>query len=160
MAKNTRVCDIKFQTSGDDAKTMEYNPASGGQKSLTVGPRLVPIPAPGNTYTTNVSAAPTPLPALGGLIAVYNNAGTAGSITIGGPAITALAIGATDAAGNVGVACPPNAWTYLAMSNNLYVISSAATLITYIIEDPTFFAQESGTYKQTQDPRTWLPINS
>lgn len=151
--KITRVCDIKFQVSGNDAQSLEYNPASGGQKSLIVGPRLLPIPTSATTWTTMPTAA-TALPALGLNIAVYNNAGAVGSIVIGGSTITTLAPGAVDASGNVGVALPPNAWTYLSMSYNQYVITSASTVLVYIIEDPTRLIQETGPYAQQNNGNT------
>lgn len=156
MAKNNRVIDIKFLQDPDQIKSIEYNPPSGGQKSLIVGPRLEPIPI-ATGYTTDASTKRA-LPHLGLNLAIYNNAGAVGSVTIGGSAITALAPGATDAAGNVGVACPPNAWTYLSMGNNQYIIATAATLLVYIIEDPTRIAQESGPYAQ-QNAANTQPIS-
>ena len=83
-----------------------------------------------------------------------------GSIVIGNNAITSLAPGAVDAFGNVGVPCPPNAWTYLSMSYNQYVISSAATLLTYIIEDSTWINQETGAFVQQNVPGFVPPVNS
>lgn len=156
MAKNNRVIDIKFLQDSDQIKSIAYNPASGGQKSLIVGPRLLPIPIAGG-YTTNASTR-VALPILGANLAIYNNAGTVGSVTIGDSSITALAPGATDVAGNVGAACPPNAWTYLSMGNNQYIITSGATLLVYIIEDPTRIAQESGSYAQ-QNAANTQPIS-
>jgi hypothetical protein len=147
MAKNNRVIDNAFLQDPNGIKAAEYNPASGGQKSLAVGPRLLPIPTGATTWTTTPTTR-TALPALGLNIAVYNNSGAVGSIVIGGIAITTLAPGATDASGNVGVACPPNAWTWLSMSNNQYVITSVSTLLVYIMEDPTRIAPETGPYAQ------------
>jgi len=158
MAKNTRAIDQKWQISGEDAKSIEYNPASGAQKSLTVGPRLLPIPI-ASGYTTN-AAAGIILPEYGMNLAIYNNAGAVGSITAGTGTLTALAVGATDASGNVGVACPPNAWTYLSMGYNRQIITSAATLIVYIIEDPTRFIQETGPFISQNVPGFVPPVNS
>lgn len=159
--KNNRQCDIKFQISGDDAKSMEYNPASGGQKSLTVGPRYLPIPIVSGgvpAWKTNVTTA-TGLPVPGMILAIYNNSGTAGSVTVGqSAAVTSQAIGAVDANGNVGVACTPNAWTYLSMGNNQWIIGSEATLIVYIMEDPTRFVQQTGPYVQQNNNGT-LPVS-
>ena len=137
--KFNRVIDNRFLQDPNQIESVEYNPASGGQKSLIVGPRLLPIQIAGG-YTTDVSGK-VALPFLGANLAIYNNSATAASIVAGASTITALAIGATDASGNVGVALPPNAWSYLSMGNNQYVISSAATAIVYIIEDPTRIAQ-------------------
>jgi hypothetical protein len=153
MAKNQRVVDMAFLNSGPDIESIEYNPASGAQKALLVGPRLLPIPLSGTTWTTDASTRRA-LPILGANIAVYNNAGAVASIVIGGSTITTLAPGATDASGNVGVALPPNAWTYLSMSNNQYVITSAATALVYIVEDPTRIIQETGPYAQQNNGNT------
>jgi hypothetical protein len=127
-----------------DIVSIEYNPASGAQKSLIVGPRYLPIQISGG-YTTNASAGLI-LPQLGAILAIYNTAGTAGSVTIGGPATTSLAIGATDANGNVGVACAPNAYTYISAGNNQYIFTSASTLLVYVMEDPTRIIQETGAF--------------
>jgi len=156
MAKNNRVIDNKFLQDPDQIKSVEYNPASGGQKSLTVGPRLIPIQIAGG-YTTNVSTK-TALPYLGANLAIYNNAGAVGAVTIGDTTITALAPGAVDANGNVGAACPPNAWSYLSAGNNQFIISTASTLLVYIIEDPTRIAQETGPYAQ-QNAQNTQPIS-
>lgn len=163
MAKINRVIDNAFISSPHDVQSTEYNPASGGQKSLIVGPRYLPIPivtAGSATWKTNVTSA-TALPSLGMILAIYNNAGTAASITVGQDAtVTSQAIGAVDANGNVGVALPPNAWTYLSMGANQWIIASAATVIVYIIEDPTKIIRESGAYIQQNVPSTALPVNS
>ena len=87
-------------------------------------------------------------------------AGTVGSITAGTGTLTALAVGATDANGNVGVACPPNAWSYLSMGYNRQIITSAATLLVYIIEDPTKFIQETGPFINQNVPGFVPPVNS
>ncbi len=158
--KNARVCDQKYQISGDDAKSLEYNPASGAQKSLPIGPRLLPIPTGMGTWTTTPNGAATPLPNLGLNIAVYNNSGTVGSIVIGGKTIVTLAPGVIDSSGNVGVPCPPNAWTYLSMSYNQYVITSAATLLVFIIEDPTWLNQQTGPLVPQNVPGFVPPVNS
>ena len=147
MAKRQRVVDNAFLNSGNDVQSIEYNPAAGAQKSLLVGPRLEPIPV-ASGWTTN-AASVVALPQLGMNLAIYNNAGTAGSVTVGkASTVAALAIGAVDASGNVGVACPPNAWTYLSMGSNQYIITNAATLIVYVVEDPTRIVQETGPYAQ------------
>ena len=149
--KFNRVVDNRFLQDPNQIDAVEYNPASGGEKSLIVGPRLLPIPivtAGVAAYSTNVTAA-TAMPYLGALLAIYNNSGTVGTVTVGqSAAVTSQAIGTSDANGNVGVACAPNAYTYLSMGNNQWIIGSAATLFVYIIEDPTRIAQETGPYAQ------------
>ena len=157
-AKIQRVIDNAFLNSGLDIDSIEYNPASGGQKSLIVGPRLLPIPI-STGFTTNASAG-LALPNLGINLAIYNNSGTAGSATISSAVAASLAIGATDASGNVGVACAPNAWTYLSNGANRYLITSAATLIVYIIEDPTKIIQQTPPLVQQNVPGYVPPVNS
>lgn len=142
-AKTQRNIDNKFLNSGNDAQSIEYNPASGGQKALLVGPRLLPIPNGAAAWKTNITVA-TALPLPGATLWIYNNAGAAGSVTVGHDAtVTALAIGAVDASGHVGVACPPNQYTQVSMGFNQWIIGNAATLICYIVEDPTFFTQQT-----------------
>lgn len=147
MPKINRVVDMAFLQDPSQIESIEYNPASGGKKSLAVGPRLLPIQISGG-YTTAANGTPVALPFIGANIAVYNNASSVASIVIGGSTITSLAPGVVDASGNVGVPCSANSWTYLSMSYNQYVITSAATLLVYIIEDPTRLAQETGPYAQ------------
>jgi|ERR1035437_2004400 hypothetical protein len=159
MAKNNRVVDIGSLQDPSQIKSVEYNPSAGAEKVLIIGPRLIPIPivtAGSPTWSTNISAA-TALPYLGANLAIYNNAGSAGSVTVGqASTVTSQAIGAFDSSGNVGVACPPNSYTYVSMGSNQWIIGSASTLIAYIIEDPTRIAQETGPYAQQNVPGTQL----
>lgn len=142
--KINRVIPITALSDSMSIDSIVYNFQSGANKNLPIGPHLLPIPTSSTTWTTNVSAGPVALPAIGMNLAIYNNAGTAGSITIGATsALASLAIGATDVNGNVGCACPPNAWTYLSMGNNQYVVSSAATLIVYLIDDSTYISPDA-----------------
>ncbi len=141
MPKNKRVVDLNTLADPNSIESTEFNWQSGGKKSLHIGPHLLPIPTGAASWTTNASAR-LGLPVAGMNLAVYNNAGAVGSVSIGDNTITALAAGAVDASGRVGVACPPNAWTYISMGNNRFVITTAATLLTYIIEDDTSIAQQ------------------
>ena len=139
--KINRVIPITALSDSMSIDSIVYNFQSGANKNLPIGPHLLPIPTSSTTWTTSVNAAAVGLPAVGMNLAIYNNAGTAGSITIGAtPAVTSQAIGAVDTNGNVGCACPPNSWTYLSMGNNQWVISSAATLIVYMIDDSTYIS--------------------
>lgn len=159
MAKINRAIDTATLQDPHQIDSVEYNWQSGGKKSLKVGPHLLPIPivtAGAQAYTTDVSGSAVALPYIGANLAIYNNAGSAASITIGGVGVTSQAIGASDANGNVGVALPPNAWTYLSMGNNQYLRSSAATVIVYMIEDSTRLIQETGPYAQQFVPGTQL----
>lgn len=163
MPKNNRAIDTASLQDPNGIKAAEYNPSSGGQKSLIVGPKFLPIRnvtagVPG--YTTNITAA-TAIPYRGAILAIYNNSGTAGSVTVGqNNTVTSQAIGAVDANGNVGIACPPNAYTYVSMGYDQWIIGSAATLICYIMEDPTRIVQESGPFVQQNVPGFSPPINS
>ncbi len=126
---------------------LEYSNSSGAKKVAEVGRHLLPIPyksAPTViSFKTDVSTA-TQLPSMGRCLAVYNNAGAVGSITLGEDGtVVSLAPGTTDAAGHVGIPCPPNAWTYIACDNQNWVISSAATLLTFLIDDGTSIKQEA-----------------
>ena len=119
-------------------ENLMYNNASGARKSVQVGPHLLPLPTPGvgTGYTTNVSAAAYALPSAGRNLAVYNNSGSVAAITLGTTSsITALAVGVSDDNGNVGIACLPNAYTYIATGYSNWIISSSANLIVYLIND-------------------------
>ena len=120
---------------------LEYSKSAGSKKVSEVGRHLLAIPflsAGVLTYTTDATTARR-LPNAGLCLAVYNNAGAVGSITLGtgNSAPTVLASGVTDATGNVGIPCAPNTWTYIACDNNVWVIASASTLLTFIIDDET-----------------------
>lgn len=126
---------------------LEFNPPAGSQKVSEVGRSLLPlkyINAGTLTYTTDASTARI-LDGPGACLAVYNNSGSLGSITLGSgnSAPTVLAAGATNTNGGVGIPCAPNAWTYIACSNNNWVISSASTLLVFLIEDNTAIKVEN-----------------
>lgn len=131
-------------------EAIAYNEASGAKKVAEVGRHLLPLPTPGTGtgYTTNVTTV-TSLP-LGVNLAVYNNAVAVGSITLGSAStVASLAPGVTDTAGNVGIACAPNAWTYIATADQHWVIASAATLLTYMIDDPSTIVIQPQTNAST-----------
>jgi hypothetical protein len=117
-----------------------YNQAAGANKVTEVGRHLLPLPTPGSGtgYTTNVSSAAYALPSPGRNLAVYNTSGTAGAITFGTDStVTALAAGVTDSSGRVGLPCQGNAWSYFAAGYSSWVISSASTLLVFLINDDT-----------------------
>lgn len=121
-------------------ENLTYSNPAGSQKTSEVGRHLLPLPKPtvGNGYTTDVSSAAYALPGAGKNIAVYNTSGTAGSVTFGADGtVTSLAAGATDVNGNVGLPCPGNAWSYFAGGYSNWVISSASTLLVFLINDDT-----------------------
>ena len=142
--KYRRVTSIAGDGSPYDADVIENNYHSGAKKTLNVGPHLIPIPT-GTGWTTQATAA-TGLPKAGMNVAIYNNAGAVGTVTIGNtPSVTSQALGAVDANGNAGVPCPPNSWTYLSMGNNTWIITSAATMFVYLVEDSTWIAAQSSS---------------
>jgi hypothetical protein len=114
-----------------------YNEAAGAQKNMEVGRHLKPIQVDATTWSTDCSTARR-LPSKGKNLAVYNNAGAIGAVTLGDAAgMTALAAGATDASGNVGIPCPAGQWTYIACNDKQFVRSTASTLLVFLIEDDT-----------------------
>jgi len=124
---------------------MQYSSAAGSQKVSEVGRHLLPLNATGTTFTTNATTS-IALPNQGCCLAVYNNAGTVGSITLGESASTnlSLAVGVTDSVGHVGIPCAPNAWTYIACSVQQWVIASAATLLVFLVDDNTYIRPALG----------------
>lgn len=117
----------------------QYNESAGAQKQVDVGPKLTGIPT-ATTPITVCNAAPVPLPSKGRSVAVYNNAGSMATITFGDANVTSQAIGVTQAGttSSVGIPCPPNAWTHLSAGDATHLITSAATLFVFLIEDDSF----------------------
>lgn len=126
-----------------------YNNAAGAQKNAEVGRHLKPLNDGAGGFTTNATSIKT-LPALGKNIAVYNNAGTVASVTLGETSGQAsLAAGVCDASGHVGIPCQPNSWTYIACNMSQYVIASAATLMVFVITDDTYIRRQSADNAST-----------
>jgi len=117
--------------------SLAYSVPAGAYKNMPIGPHLKPFTADGSTFTTNATTAVN-LGQPGLMLAVYNNSGTIGSVTVSLLQAASLAPGVTDVLGNVGVACTPNSWTYISMADAIWVIASAATLLVYIIDDDTY----------------------
>lgn len=147
MAKNIRNLQGQNVQDPSAIANLEYNDAAGSKKVSEVGRHLLPlkfISGGAVAYTTDASTARR-LDSPGRCLAVYNNAGALGSITLGNvtAAPVVLAAGVTDANGNVGIPCQPNAWTYIACDDNYWVIASAATLLVFVIDDKTAIKQEA-----------------
>jgi hypothetical protein len=139
--KKMRQMDGRDTTDPSNINNLTYNEASGGFKNLNIGPFLKPIRTGTNSYTTDATTARSVRK--GSIIAIYNNSGTLGAITCGDSAsMTALAAGATDTNGNVGIPCPPNTWTYIATNDKQFIRTTAATLLTFIIEDETYITSQ------------------
>jgi len=150
MAKNQRTQEGATIQDPGAINNIEHNPAAGAQKNIDVGGHLIPLKIiSGSTlaYTTDASTRRA-LDNLGVSLAVYNNAATMGSITLGEDnTVTSLAAGVTDAAGHVGIPCPPNSWTRISAGTQNWVIASAATLMVFVVDDHTQIKQEVATYK-------------
>lgn len=129
-----------------------YNEPAGAQKNAEVGRHLKPLNSDATTFTTDATAVRN-LPSKGKNLAVYNNAAAVGSITLGfaintGTELTPTvqapgAVQANTNGQNVGIACKPNDWTYIACAEQDQVIASAPTLLVYIIDDNTSIVPES-----------------
>jgi hypothetical protein len=126
---------------------LTYNERSGARKSIEVGRALLPLQNSATTYTTNATT-PIALPSAGKNLAIYNNSGAVGAVTVGDSTMTPQAAGAVQvSAGNafVGVAVAPNSWTYLSSGIWNYVGTTAATLLVYLIDDPTYIITQPAT---------------
>lgn len=148
MPKNIRQTQGQNVYDPSNIAAMQFNPAAGSQKVSEVGRSLLPmkfISGGAVAYTTDGSTARA-LDSPGKCLAVYNNAGAVGAVTLGATAAevaTALAAGVTDATGHVGIPCMPNAWTYIACGSNNWLKSTAATLLIFVIDDETNIKQEA-----------------
>jgi len=159
------------QIAGDQSRDpssielLSYNEKAGARKSAEVGRALIPLGDGAGGYTTNASTARRVLPSAGVNLAIYNNAGAVGAVTVGDNTVASQAPGAVQVSGNnvfVGVPCPPNAWTYLAAAQWNYVVASAATLLVFIIDDATYMLAQpfnnSQNAQQTTAP-SGAPVN-
>jgi hypothetical protein len=144
---------------------LSYSEKSGARKSTEVGRALIPLGDGAAGFTTNAATAPRVLPTAGVNLAIYNNAGAVGAVTVGDNTMTAQAPGAVQVSGTnvfVGVPCPPNAWTYLAAAQWNYVAATAATLLVFIIDDATFIMAQPHNNSQNPQQTTapWgAPVN-
>lgn len=150
MAKNIRQQAGYAVQDPASINNIEHNPAAGAQKNIDVGGHLLPLKIISGgvvAYTTDATTRRA-LDAPGASLAVYNNAGTMASITLGEDnTVTSLAAGVTDAAGHVGIPCPPNSWTRISAGTQNWVISSAATLLVFVVDDHTTIKPEVQNYK-------------
>jgi len=123
---------------------LTYSHAAGAVKTTTTGLALDPLlSGDGVTFTTNATSA-LALPAKGKSLAIYNNSSSLGSITFGtSSAVTVLAPGVTNATGQVGIPCLPNAWTYVSAYQYQWVIASASTLLVFLVSDSTSITQQA-----------------
>lgn len=119
-----------------------YSTYAGAHKVSPVGHKLIPITTADGVGTTNATTSQN----VGGgaTLAIYNNSGSLGVVTTGGPTVTSLALGVSAASSDpanitpsVGIPCMPNAWTYINTYDHTHVIVSAATLFVFVIKDDT-----------------------
>jgi len=114
---------------------LTYSDQAGSVKTSEVGRSLAPLGDGAGGFTTDASTARI-LPGAGQNLAIYNKSGTVQSVTVSSSgSTTALSIGATNAAGNVGVACTPNSWTYVACNQSNWVVTDSSNLVVYLIND-------------------------
>jgi hypothetical protein len=143
---------------------LTYNEKAGARKSVEVGRALIPLGNGASGFTTDASTKRI-LPSAGINLAIYNNSGTVGAVTVGDSTVTAQAPGAVQVSGSnvfVGVPVAPNSWTYLSSSQWNFVVSTASTLLVFIIDDPTYIltlpATNSSNPPQTAAPQG-APVN-
>jgi hypothetical protein len=143
---------------------LSWSEKAGSRKSSEVGRALIPLGNGAAGFTTDAST-PRILPSAGLNLAIYNNAGAVGAVTVGDNTMTPQAPGAVQVSGTnvfVGVPCQPNAWTYLAAAQWNWVASTAATLLVFIIDDPTFIQAQPHNNSQNPQQTTapWgAPVN-
>ena len=113
-----------------------YSRQTSGFKVSETGSTLMPLNT-GAAYTTNAVAGVT-LPKQGCLLAIYNKDTSVHAVTLGLNAASvsaALALGVTDANGNVGVPIAPAQWVYLSCFTDQYVITDSAQLLVFMVAD-------------------------
>lgn len=123
-----------------ETEDLKFNQASGADKVIPAGHHLKPIFIGANTFSTN---ATTRLSIGRGVtLAVFNNAATVSTITIGDSTVTSQGAGLVQAGTEfVGIPLKPYEYTYLNTFDKEYVITSAATALVYIVEDDTNITQ-------------------
>jgi len=112
-----------------------YNEAAGVTKVAQAGLHLKPMPITGSTFSTDASTIRNL--GKGTTVAFYNNSATVAAFRFSNnPAAASLAAGIVDnPTGEVGVAVPANSWFYSNTADKSFVITSASTLLTYVVED-------------------------
>lgn len=120
--------------------TIKYNEAAGADKNLSVGGFYEPLNLNATTFTTDATTSRKIRS--GTSIAIYNNSSTLYSVTISETSIAALAPGAVDPNGNVGVPCKPNDWTLVNMAEKNYLITNNVALLVFKIKDETYITSQ------------------
>jgi hypothetical protein len=153
MALQIKNRSIPGDQSRDPAivELLIYNEKAGARKSTEVGRALIPLDDGLGGKTTDASTQRS-LPSGGRNLAIYNNSAAVHSITVGDSTVAAQAAGAVQTSGSnyfVGVPCPPNQWTYLAAAQWSYAITDSATLLVFLIDDPTYIVTQPANNAST-----------
>jgi hypothetical protein len=116
---------------------LTYSDQVGAWKVSENGRSLLPLGNGSGGYTTDASTARI-LPGAGQNLAIYNSDTSAHAVTVSGSGSTiALGPGEANASGNVGIACPPGTYTYVACYQSNWVVTDNAALYVYLINDST-----------------------
>jgi len=127
------------------AVNLAFNEAAGTLKVAQAGFKLKPLPLTGTTFTTDASTA-RKFPDKGLSLALYNNAAAVASFRLSKAAAPAsLAPGVVDNTvgdtfGDVGIPVPANSWFYTNSYDAATIITSAATLLVFLVEDESKLA--------------------
>jgi len=124
-------------------EALSYSDQSGAYKTVPVGQYLQPLGDGAGGFTTNATTARI-LPSAGRNLAVYNSDTVVHSVTLGtSGSMAALAAGATDSNGNVGIAVPPGTYIYIATYLSNWVRTDSNMLFVYLIGDHTSIKVQS-----------------
>lgn len=135
ITKRTLPGNVVQDPSAIDILT--YSDQVGSWKVSESGRNLLPLGNGSGGYTTDASTARI-LPAAGQNLAIYNSDTSVHAVTISNSNSTsALGPGVTDVNGNVGIACPPSTYTYVACNQSNWVVTDNAALYVYLIGDST-----------------------
>ena len=113
-----------------------YNDQAGVKKVSDFGKHLLPFEASAGVFTTDFSTSRKV--GRGKAMAFYNNSASVAAVTMSSATVAlALAPGATNAAGDVGIPVAANSWLYLNTFDNDHVRTTASTCLGFIISDDT-----------------------
>jgi hypothetical protein len=131
MSRKAKQSNVDPQTAASNT----YNDMAGGQKNISIGPKLVPIKLSETNWSCDATTARQCV--AGSSLAIYNTStSTVYSIRFGkSSSVAAAAAGAVDSDGNAAIPCHPGFWTYVAAGYETWFITQNAALLVYIIED-------------------------
>jgi hypothetical protein len=119
-----------------------YSDQAGAMKISNVGHKLQPLPTSDGSGTTAANAAAVKV-GMGCSLALYNNNAALATATFGDASVASQAAGAVQAGTkSVGIPLKPNEWTYLNSWNHEWLITSAATVLVFIIDDSTHASEQ------------------